>query len=153
MGRHSVSPYKTARTVTDYTASAFHPKHSQQIFSLSPMAPANCAAVLVLAIVVCAFAAAPTAAYYSGSAPPAQESCQTQIMYFANCLAHDEIREQCCTVVENKKCLCQLKREVAVPCSLHRHHERKCGPIKGPVPRTVKLEELKHLPCFQTLQC
>ncbi|KAF8656701.1 hypothetical protein HU200_060569 [Digitaria exilis] len=116
------------------------------------MAPANFAAVLVLAVVVCTFAAVPTAAYYSGGVP-AQESCQTQIMYFTNCLAHDEIREQCCTVVDNKKCLCQLKREVAVPCSLHRHHQRKCGPIKGPAPRTVKLEELKHLPCFHTLQC
>ncbi|TKV94286.1 hypothetical protein SEVIR_9G284000v4 [Setaria viridis] len=116
------------------------------------MAPANLAAVLVLAVVVCALAAAPAAAYYSGGAP-AQESCQTQIEYFTNCLAHDEIREQCCTVVENEKCLCQLKREVSVPCSLHRRHERKCGPIKGPAPPTVKLAELQHLPCFKTLKC
>ncbi|CAN6288458.1 unnamed protein product [Urochloa humidicola] len=116
------------------------------------MAPANIATVLVLAVAICAFAAAPAAAYYSGSAL-VQESCPTQIEYFTNCLAHDEIREQCCTVVDNKKCLCQLKREVAVPCSLHRHHERKCGPVKGPAPPTVKLEDLKHLPCFQKLKC
>jgi hypothetical protein len=113
---------------------------------------ANLAAVLVLAVVMGAFAAAPAAAYYSGGAP-AQESCPTQIEYFTNCLAHDEIREQCCTVVENKRCLCQLEREISVPCRLHRHHERKCGQTKGPAPPTVKLEELQHLPCFKTLKC
>ncbi|OEL17500.1 hypothetical protein BAE44_0021483 [Dichanthelium oligosanthes] len=120
------------------------------------MAPAkNLAAVLVLAaVVVCAFAASPAAAgYSSGGGAPAQESCQTQINYFTNCLARDEIRGQCCTVVDNKQCLCQLKREVAVPCSLHRHHERKCGPTKGPAPPSVTLAELQRLPCFKTLKC
>ena len=116
------------------------------------MALANHAAVLVLAVAVCTFAAAPTAANYSGGAP-AQESCPTQIQYFTNCLAHDEIREQCCTVVDNHKCLCLLKREVEVPCSLHRHHQRKCGPIAGPAPPKVKLVELQHLPCFKDLKC
>ncbi|XP_062205739.1 uncharacterized protein LOC133907683 [Phragmites australis] len=110
------------------------------------MAPAKLAAVLAVAVVVCAFAAAPAAA---GAGYGAPESCQTQIMYFTNCLARDEIRAQCCSVVENAQCLCQLKREVAVPCVRHR---RKC-PVNGPAPPAVKLAELQRLPCFKTLKC
>jgi hypothetical protein len=115
------------------------------------MDPAKLAAFLAVAVVVCAVAAAPATADYSGGAP-APESCQTQITYFTNCLARSEIRGQCCSVVESRKCLCQLKREVALPCSLHRHHERKCSKEEL-APPSVKLAELQRLPCFKTLKC
>ncbi|EER98248.1 hypothetical protein BDA96_02G089500 [Sorghum bicolor] len=121
------------------------------------MDPAKLAAFLAVAVVVCAVAAAPaTADYYSGGGggggAPAPESCQTQITYFTNCLARSEIRGQCCSVVESRKCLCQLKREVALPCSLHRHHGRKCSKDEQ-APPSVKLAELQRLPCFKTLKC
>ncbi|CAD6226238.1 unnamed protein product [Miscanthus lutarioriparius] len=113
------------------------------------MDPAKLAAFLAVAVVVGgAVAAAPD---YSGGAP-APESCQTQITYFTNCLARSEIRGQCCKVVESRKCLCQLKQEVALPCSLHRHHERKCSKEEQ-APPSVKLAELQRLPCFKTLKC
>uniref|UniRef100_A0A0A8XWZ8 Bifunctional inhibitor/plant lipid transfer protein/seed storage helical domain-containing protein n=1 Tax=Arundo donax TaxID=35708 RepID=A0A0A8XWZ8_ARUDO len=113
------------------------------------MAPTKLAAMLfIAAVVVFAFAAAPTATAYPGYGAP--ESCQTQIGYFKNCLARDEIREQCCSVVENRGCLCQLEKEVAVPCPPHRRHGQPC-PGKGAPP--VKLSELQHLPCFKGLKC
>ncbi|PWZ20269.1 hypothetical protein Zm00014a_030597 [Zea mays] len=115
------------------------------------MEPAKLAAFLAVAAVAYAVALAPAAAEYSGGAT-APESCQTQIMYFTNCLARDEIRGQCCSVVESRECLCQLKREVALPCSLHRHHQRRCSK-EGSPPRSVKLAELQRLPCFKTLKC
>lgn len=112
------------------------------------MALSKIASVLAIAFVVCTFAAAPMAmAYQDGAAEPA-ESCDTQIKYFVNCLARDEIRQQCCSVVTDEKCLCQLKREVAVPCHPHRHAS-PCPRNKPP----VKLSELKSLPCFQRLKC
>ncbi|KAJ1266271.1 hypothetical protein BS78_08G138200 [Paspalum vaginatum] len=110
------------------------------------MAPAKLAAVLILAAAVGAIAARPP------STAAAPESCQTQIKYFTNCLARDEIRGQCCSAVETAQCLCQLKREVALPCRLHRHHQRKCS-VEGPAPPSVKLAELQRLPCFKALKC
>jgi hypothetical protein len=111
------------------------------------------AAVLVVAGVACAVAAAApkAAAAYAGSDIMPPESCQTQINYFANCLARDEIREQCCSVLSDRKCLCQLKREVAVPCHPHRRHGPCPGKNNSAPP--VKLSELQHLPCFQGLKC
>ncbi|GJN41313.1 hypothetical protein PR202_gn00668 [Eleusine coracana subsp. coracana] len=113
------------------------------------MAPSKLAAVLAITFVVCAFAAVPTATAYPGGAAEPPESCQTQINYFINCLARDEIRQQCCSVLGDRKCLCQLKREVAVPCHPHRRHGSPCPKNKPP----VKLSELKSLPCFQDLKC
>lgn len=110
------------------------------------MALSKVAAVLAVAVVACAFAVTATA--YPGGAAEPVESCQMQISYFVNCLARDEIRQQCCSVVADHKCLCQLKREVAVPCHPHRRH----GPCPGNKP-PVKLSELQSLPCFQSLNC
>lgn len=115
------------------------------------MDPAKLAALIAVAVVFRAVAASPaTADYSSGAVAP--ESCPTQIMYFTNCLARYEIRGRCCSVVESRKCLCQLKREVALPCNLHRHHGRKCSK-EAQAPPSVKLAELQRLPCFKTLKC
>ncbi|OEL20570.1 hypothetical protein BAE44_0018413 [Dichanthelium oligosanthes] len=109
------------------------------------MAPAKLATILVVTIVACTFA--------SASAAPitAAQSCAEQIRYFTNCLARDEIRQQCCVVVENTSCLCQLKRAVAVPCIPHRRHGHRC-PVSA-VPPAVQMAELQRLPCFKGLKC
>ena len=108
------------------------------------MAPAKLATVLAAAVVACAFAST------SAAVAPAQ-SCAEQIKYFTNCLARDEIRQQCCVVVENTSCLCQLKRAVAVPCIPHRRHGHRC-PVNV-VPPAVQMAELQRLPCFKGLKC
>ncbi|KAF8656702.1 hypothetical protein HU200_060570 [Digitaria exilis] len=108
------------------------------------MAPAKLATILLVAVVAGAFAFAST------SAAPTQ-SCAEQIKYFTNCLAREEIRQQCCVVVENASCLCQLKRAVAVPCIPHRRHGHR-GPVNV-VPTAVQMAELQRLPCFKGLKC
>ncbi|KAJ1254001.1 hypothetical protein BS78_K136600, partial [Paspalum vaginatum] len=108
----------------------------------SLMAPAELATILAVAVVACAFASASAAA---------AQSCGEQIKYFTNCLARDEIRQQCCVVIQNANCLCQLKREVAVPCISHRRHGHHC-PVNV-APLAVHMAELKRLPCFKGLKC
>ncbi|KAL6641348.1 hypothetical protein ACP70R_019529 [Stipagrostis hirtigluma subsp. patula] len=119
------------------------------------MALGKLVAVLNVAVVVCAIAivaAAPAAtAYYPGYGE-APESCERQIEYFTNCLGHDEIQDKCCSVVDNFSCLCQLKREVAVPCVAHGHGRRRNCPVNGKVAKAVRVAELK-LWCMQKLKC
>ncbi|KAJ1255702.1 hypothetical protein BS78_K170400 [Paspalum vaginatum] len=109
------------------------------------MAPAKLTATIlaVTAMVACCASAAATLF-------PAQ-SCGEQIKYFTNCLARDEIRQQCCVVIQDTSCLCQLKRAVAVPCIPHRRHGHRC-PVNV-APPAVQMAELKRLPCFKGLKC
>ncbi|KAJ1276129.1 hypothetical protein BS78_05G190400 [Paspalum vaginatum] len=112
------------------------------------MAPAKLATILLaVAMVACAFAVASASA---AATFPAQ-SCGEQIKYFTNCLARDEIRPQCCIVIQDTNCLCQLKRAVAVPCIPHRRHGHRC-PVNVPPP-AVQMAELQRLPCFKGLKC
>lgn len=110
------------------------------------MAPAKFATILFVAAVACAFAITSTSA-----ATVTAQSCAEQIKYFTNCLARDEIRQQCCIVVENASCLCQLKQAVAVPCIPHRRHGHRCP--RNVVPPAVQMAELQRLPCFKGLKC
>jgi hypothetical protein len=100
--------------------------------------------ILLVTVVACALAVA--------SASAAAQSCAEQIKYFTNCLARDEIRQQCCVVVD-ASCLCQLKRAVAVavPCIPHRRHGHRCP--RSVVPPAVRMPELQRLPCFKGLKC
>ncbi|KAL6854333.1 hypothetical protein ACP4OV_019236 [Aristida adscensionis] len=120
------------------------------------MALAKLAAVLaavLAAIVAGAFAAVPTATAYAGAGYGAPESCDTQIVYFTNCLGLDGVTAaQCCGVVKNWRCFCQLEKEVVVPCSTHGHGRRRDCPVNGKVAKLVKVAEL-DLPCMKNLKC
>ncbi|KAL5229830.1 hypothetical protein ABZP36_028606 [Zizania latifolia] len=88
------------------------------------------AVVVVVVLAVCAAAAEPV------------EDCNTQRTYFKNCLGRG-IRERCCGVVADLRCLCELEREAEVHCMPGRH----C-----PVPKTVKIAEM-DLSCMKNLRC